>query len=99
MSVTPESPTGDIRTVVREKYGLIAEGKAGCCSVTSTEEARQSSCGSVGCCGVGDGDAVLAQIGYTAEQAAAIPDGANLGLGCGNPLAHADLRPGEVVLD
>jgi ubiquinone/menaquinone biosynthesis C-methylase UbiE len=42
---------------------------------------------------------VLDQIGYTAEQAAAIPEGANLGLGCGNPIAHADLRPGETVLD
>lgn len=99
MSLAPESSTADIRTVVREKYGLIAEGKAGCCDATATEEARQSSCGAVGCCGVGDGDAVLAQIGYSAEQAAAVPDGANLGLGCGNPLEYAGLRAGEVVLD
>ena len=99
MSVAPERPTTDIRTVVREKYGLIAEGKPGCCGATATEEARQSSCGAVGCCGVGDGDAVLAQIGYSDEQAAAVPDGANLGLGCGNPIAYAGLRAGEVVLD
>jgi len=99
MSLTPESPTGDIRTVVREKYGRIAEGQTGCCGATATEASREQSCGAVGCCGVGDGDAVLAQIGYTAEQAAAIPEGANLGLGCGNPLEHAALRPGEVVLD
>jgi len=97
--MTSASESTDIRTVVREKYGLIAEGRSGCCGATATEEARQSSCGAVGCCGVGDGDGVLAQIGYTAEQAAAIPEGANLGLGCGNPLAHAALRPGEVVLD
>jgi SAM-dependent methyltransferase len=90
---------GDIRTVVREKYGRIAEGKPGCCGATATEEARQSSCGEVGCCGVGDGEAVLAQIGYSAEQAAALPEGANLGLGCGNPLGYAALQPGEVVLD
>jgi arsenite methyltransferase len=99
MSLTPESSTADIRSVVREKYGLIAEGRPGCCGATATEDARQSSCGAVGCCGVGDGEDVLAEIGYSAEQAAAIPEGANLGLGCGNPLAHAELRPGEVVLD
>ncbi len=55
-----------------------------------------------GCCGPGCGCGetdVLDQIGYTAEQAAAIPEGANLGLGCGNPIAHAGLEPGQVVLD
>jgi SAM-dependent methyltransferase len=74
----------DIRTVVREKYGAIAQGKptgVGCCGPD--------------CCG---GD-VLDQIGYTADQAAAIPEGANLGLGCGNPIAYAALQPGETVLD
>ncbi len=76
----------DVRPVVREKYGAIAEGKSsGCCG---------EGCG----CGAGETD-VLAAIGYSAEQAAAIPDGANLGLGCGNPLAFADARPGETVLD
>ena len=73
----------DPRGVVREKYGLVAEGVANSC----------------GCCAPGDVGAVLAQLGYTAEQAAAIPEGANLGLGCGNPLAHAELRAGETVLD
>jgi SAM-dependent methyltransferase len=100
MSELPE--VTDIRLTVQEKYGLIAEGKTGCCSATSTEESRDQSCGSVGCCGVGDSatqEAVLAAIGYSAEQAAAIPEGANLGLGCGNPLAHASLQPGETVLD
>jgi ubiquinone/menaquinone biosynthesis C-methylase UbiE len=44
-------------------------------------------------------DQVAEYIGYTPEQLAALPEGANLGLGCGNPLAHAAPRPGEVVLD
>src|SRR5256712_968800 len=80
------SETEDIRTVVREKYGEIAEGKrSGCCG---------DGCG----CASGETD-VLAEIGYSAEQAAAIPEGANLGLGCGNPLAYAAVRPGETVLD
>ena len=76
--------TTDIRVAVREKYGAIAEGKdPGCCGS--------------GCC---SGDAgVLDQLGYTPEQAAAVPDGANLGLGCGNPLALADAKAGETVVD
>jgi SAM-dependent methyltransferase len=77
------SEIGDIRTVVREKYGAIAEGKT------------QGCCGS----GCGCGDDVLTEIGYTEEQSAAIPEGANLGLGCGNPVAYAGLEPGETVLD
>jgi SAM-dependent methyltransferase len=76
----------DIRVTVRERYGALAEQGGGCC-------------GSSGCgCGDSAGPG-LAAIGYTAEQAAAIPDGANLGLGCGNPLAHANVRAGETVLD
>lgn len=73
----------DVRAVVREKYGAVADG-------------TQNSCG---CCAPGDVDAVMLQLGYTKEQAAALPEGANLGLGCGNPLAHASLKAGEVVLD
>ena len=74
----------DVRTVVREKYALAATGESCAC----------------GCCdGPSDPDSVLAAIGYTAEQASAIPEGANLGLGCGNPIAHAALKSGEVVLD
>jgi SAM-dependent methyltransferase len=77
------SETKDIRSVVREKYGEIAEGKT-------------SGCGCGSACGSGD---VMTEIGYTPEQIAAVPEGADLGLGCGNPLAYAGLRPGETVLD
>ncbi len=72
----------DIRTVVREKYGEIAEG-------------RRTGCG----CGAGGCGDLLLTLGYTEEQKAAVPEGADLGLGCGNPLAHAALKPGETVLD
>ncbi len=81
----------DIRDVVREKYGAVAEGAktgAGCCS-------EGSGCG----CGCQDAQGTLAALGYSEEQAKAIPEGANLGLGCGNPLAHAGIRFGETVLD
>ena len=47
---------------------------------------------------VGPGS-VLEQIGYTAEQKAAVPEGSNLGLGCGSPLSYAHARAGETVLD
>ena len=76
----------DVREKVREKYGEIAASK-------------QSGCYAPGCCGPGDAAEVLDAIGYTAAQAATIPEGANLGLGCGNPLAHAEVRPRETVLD
>jgi len=74
----------DVRTLVRRRYGAIAEGASS----------------GAGCCGgPSSAEEVLAQVGYSADQAAAIPEGANLGLGCGNPIAHAALRPGETVLD
>ena len=52
---------------------------------------------SVGCCGT-QGDGSLA-LGYTAEDLAGVPEGSDLGLGCGNPGAIAALQPGETVLD
>jgi arsenite methyltransferase len=53
------------------------------------------------CCGDGGGDATIVArtIGYSDGELGAVPEGANLGLGCGNPIAHARLRPGETVLD
>jgi arsenite methyltransferase len=73
--------SNETRTVVRQKYGELANAGASCCG--------EGSCNDTG----------LADLGYSAEQAAAIPAGANLGLGCGNPLAHAAVKPGETVLD
>ena len=81
-----------VRTLVREKYGALAIEGGSCCEPAPP--------GSASCCSPkSSADTVLEQIGYTAEQAAAIPEGANLGLGCGNPLAHAALQKGETVLD
>ena len=80
----PLAPGADPRSTVREKYAAVAEG---------------GSCG-CGCCAAeGDDPAALAALGYTEAQRAAIPEGADLGLGCGNPLAHAQLEAGETVLD
>jgi arsenite methyltransferase len=73
---------------VRERYGRIATGQeSGCCgpSVAST-------------CGT-PASAAAAAIGYRDSDLAAVPEGANLGLGCGAPLDFLDLMPGETVLD
>src|SRR3954469_25984875 len=52
---------------------------------------------SVGCCGT-EGAGSMA-MGYSTEELASVPEGADLGLGCGNPQAIAALRVGETVLD
>lgn len=75
-----------IRTTVREGYGKIAEEGGSCCRAAS-------------CCGSGGGDALAAQLGYDEAELAMLPEGANMGLSCGNPTAIASLLPGEVVLD
>jgi arsenite methyltransferase len=80
----------DIRNTVREKYGAMARAGSSCCGPAST-----------GCCAPSaDPKALAAAIGYdAAELNRILPDGANLGLSCGNPGAIAALNPGEVVLD
>ena len=53
-----------------------------------------------GCCGTGDAEQDVAlQIGYGKDTLAKVPEGANLGLGCGAPIDHLRLRAGETVLD
>ncbi len=77
----------DIRAAVRESYGQVAlQGGGGCCSTGS-------------CCTPAPAAAVSQGLGYTADDVNIVPDGANLGLGCGNPQAIAALQPGETVLD
>lgn len=51
------------------------------------------------CCGTSAADNQARGMGYSAEELAAVPEGANLGLGCGNPQAIAAMQPGEVVID
>lgn len=80
-----------LREEVRRRYGAIATGEA-----TLTGSACGADEGAGNCCGHG---AQAATLGYSAEEIAAAPDEANLGLGCGNPVALASLRPGQTVLD
>jgi arsenite methyltransferase len=78
-----------VRQMVREGYGKIAESGGSCCGPAPT------------CCGSSPvaSEDLAKQIGYTQEELAALPAGANMGLSCGNPNAIAALQPGEVVLD
>ena len=63
--------------------------------------ARSDACCASGpsCCGTSSPEAVSQALGYSADENAAVPAGANMGLGCGNPQAIAALKPGETVLD
>jgi arsenite methyltransferase len=81
-----------VRRAVREGYSKIA---------TATDKVGCGCGSSESCCGSAPADAgqLARQIGYSAEELAALPEGANLGLSCGNPAALAALKPGEIVLD
>ena len=87
--MTPHTDSEAVRLKVREGYGKIAGSGGSCCGPSPT------------CCGsTPDASEDLAKhIGYSAEELAALPEGANMGLSCGNPNALAALQPGEVVLD
>jgi ubiquinone/menaquinone biosynthesis C-methylase UbiE len=76
-----------IKKAVRDGYGKIARGE------------RSSCCGPSSCCGSPGADTISKTVGYSDDEINSVPDGANLGLGCGNPIAHASLKEGEVVLD
>ncbi len=97
---TPPAFSEKIRGLVREGYGAIAE--TGCCAPSSRAASGAASSASGGCCGptstLNAGD-LATKLGYGADEIRLLPDGANLGLSCGNPAAIAALRPGEVVLD
>ncbi|MCX6097258.1 MAG: arsenite methyltransferase [Caldiserica bacterium] len=76
-----------IKEIVKDKYGKIAAGAAsgcGCGCRPMPEEAVSS---------------ISKGVGYSDADLAAVPEGANLGLGCGNPLAFSTLKEGDVVLD
>jgi len=78
----------EIGKAVRERYGNIAKQGSSCCGPVKS------------CCGSTDlVQDISKNIGYSREELNAVPEGANLGLGCGNPVALASLKAGEVVLD
>lgn len=93
-----EKNADQVRQSVRESYAKVAEGRptgSGCCAPNTSSGDS--------CCGPGedfDVQAVYsARLGYSEEDLKSVPQGADMGLGCGNPRAIAALKPGEVVLD
>ncbi|MEY2602732.1 MAG: arsenite methyltransferase [Verrucomicrobiota bacterium] len=74
----------NIREKVREHYAGVAEGKTSCCPRAN------SGCGE---------ENISQKLGYSAQDVASLPEQAEMGLGCGNPISFAKLRPGEVVVD
>lgn len=66
---------------------------------TVRQEYTKIAQGGSGCCGSSSPDKLADGIGYTGQDLEVLPEGANMGLSCGNPTAIADLKPGQVVLD
>lgn len=81
----------DVRQAVRDRYAQAATAGAGCCSPATDTD----SC----CTPDATAQALSLQLGYSQDDILTVPEGANLGLGCGNPTAIAALHPGETVLD
>ena len=81
----------EIRDAVRERYSKIASSSVAqdCC----TGNAKSV------CCSQEDIDLQSLKIGYSIDELSVIPENANLGLGCGNPNAIANLKKGETVVD
>ena len=79
--------TETVKAAVRKTYGRIASAQhsSGCC-------------GTSGCCGSG-AQTSLSALGYSEDERQTAPEGSDLGLGCGNPQAIAELQAGERVLD
>ena len=78
----------EIKKIVREGYAERAKKGSSCCAPASS------------CCSSGSAAQTISKaIGYTDDELTSVPEGANLGLGCGNPIALASLKEGETVLD
>ena len=77
----------NVRESVRKAYSEIAKTDGSCCQPSSS------------CCGSYSPTELAKGIGYSQEDLSILPDGANMGLSCGNPTALAELKPGEYVLD
>jgi len=77
----------EIKKVVRDGYAKAITQKTSCCSTNS-------------CCGgIDQAKDISKKVGYSDSEMNAVPEGANLGFGCGNPVALASLKDGDVVLD
>ncbi len=103
-----ERSNDEIKQAVRDRYAGIARGEAqSCCGGEAPSRAKGvveccSEAGATSCCSQDEGDSCCSEpsvVEYSAEELKSLPEGAELGLGCGNPQAIAALKTGEVVLD
>ena len=85
MKMGKEMNDQELKNAVKEGYSRVARNASSCCGS--------------GCCSSAKPVSISKKIGYTDEQMQSVPEGANLGLGCGNPIALASLKEGEAVLD
>jgi len=77
----------EIKKIVKDGYANAVTQKTSCCSTNS-------------CCGgIDQAKDISKKVGYSDSEMSAVPEGANLGFGCGNPVALASLKEGDVVLD
>lgn len=91
-----------VRDNVREGYAEIARsGQWSGVSANKSNDENSGCCGGGGCCGPTtlSADQVALAVGYSETDLTVLPDGANMGLSCGNPTALASLNAGEVVVD
>jgi len=99
---TESRPASDhqVRDSVRTGYAVIAQ-TGQWSGVQAPAAGSDACCGGGGCCGptTTTPEQVATAVGYAASDLEHLPEGANLGLSCGNPTALASLAPGEVVLD
>ncbi len=79
----------NVRKVVREGYAKVAKSNRSCCCTSNPCDSNASSVSKD----------ISRRVGYSEEEMSSVPEGANLGLGCGNPIALASLKKGETVLD
>lgn len=82
----------EVRVEVRERYARTARGGTAGCGCGGVESASS-------CCGAPASASPSEQVGYSREDLASIPVESDMGLGCGNPTAIGELRPGETVVD
>jgi arsenite methyltransferase len=91
---TLELENDTVKQTVRERYARIAEDGRSCgCAPTCCSPKGAAAADAHNPAEVSQG------LGYSADETSAVPEGSNLGLGCGNPQAIAALKPGETVLD
>ena len=78
----------EIKQLVKDSYGKVASKKHSCCDLGNVHSQKKDFT-----------EKISKTIGYTDDDIGSVPEESNLGLGCGNPIALASLKEGDIVLD